>query len=75
MLLACFIIQHCGITQYTVQQHDQHIGTRARILKHFEMMVELKVRLQGFQIILQIFSIENVSAESFNIIFIYKYNC
>ncbi len=47
--------------------------TRARILKHFEMTVELKVWLQGFQISLQIFLMENANVESFNIIF-YKYN-
>jgi hypothetical protein len=49
----------------------------ARILKHFEMTVELKVWWQGFQISLQIFSIENANVESFNIIYIYiyLYNC
>jgi hypothetical protein len=45
----------------------------ARILKHFEMTVELKVWLQGFHGSLQIFSIENVNVELLNIILcIYK---
>jgi hypothetical protein len=42
--------------------------SRARILKHFEMTAGLKVRVQGFQICLQIFSIENVDVHSLRLV-------
>jgi hypothetical protein len=45
----------------------------ARILKHFEMTAGLKVRVQGFQICLQIFSIENVDVHSLRLVQIWFY--
>ncbi len=41
---------------------------RARILKHFEMTAGLKVWVQGFQICLWIFSIENINVQSFRLV-------